>query len=803
MFLRSKEQSHKKTSQAFKMVLFLIAAIMLNLALGSIFCLKPADAAYWEMIYQSSESLSLENETLVEYNNQLYATFCGGTIITARVLRYDGDSWSQINQDGFGDLENGPAPCSVVFNGLLYVGTKSYSTGAEVWAWNGSTWSQVNKDGFGSINYQLISSCDELCVYGGNLYAGYMPSDNSGCRVFRYEGGTDWTLVNNNPGFGDASNQSIKSMISWNNYLWVGTENTNTGTEIWRYDGSNWQQVNADGFSHRDCRRTLTLCVYNNQLYAGTDNYCRVYRYDGGTSWSQVNTAGFGSTDNYAVQGMAVYENKLFAGTRASIDLGCQLWSYNGSTWTQENENGFGKDRNMDAKSIIVFNNRLYVGVNGPAQIWRSTDVPPYRSSFYFAEGYTGPDFQEYLCIENTNNQGATANVTYMFSDGTTKDASYNVPANSRYTVNVNNEVGAGKEVSIRVLSQTANLVAERPMYFNYQGKWTGGSDAVGAVSPAKKWYFAEGTTRDGFEEWLTVQNPGSTKAYLAFHYMVEGQGEVVSTGAVEPNSRATFKVADQVGLDKDISLFLESDQNVVAERPMYFAYQGLASHNWTGGHCVVGALSPAKEWYLAEGTTRDGFEEWLCLQNPGSSDITVNATYQLGSGQGDPINKSYTVPAQQRLTVSVNKEIGPEKDASIQLTSTGSFITEKPMYFLYHGAWDGGHDVLGARTSATNWFFAEGYTGPNFEEWLCLQNPGTTPADVTITYYPESGSPITKTWTVGANSRQTVNVNVDAGANLSISAKVESKQPIIVERPMYFNFNGWTGGHDVVGLVP
>jgi len=48
------------------------------------------------------------------------------------------------------------------------------------------------------------------------------------------------------------------------------------------------------------------------------------------------------------------------------------------------------------------------------------------------------------------------------------------------------------------------------------------------------------------------------------------------------------------------------------------------------------------------------------------------------------------------------------------------------------------------------------------------------------------------------------VPVNVDAGANLAISAKVSSTQPVIVERPMYFNFNGaWSGGHDVVGYVP
>ena len=48
-----------------------------------------------------------------------------------------------------------------------------------------------------------------------------------------------------------------------------------------------------------------------------------------------------------------------------------------------------------------------------------------------------------------------------------------------------------------------------------------------------------------------------------------------------------------------------------------------------------------------------------------------------------------------------------------------------------------------------------------------------------------------------------TVSANSDVGANQDISAQVSSDNPIIVERPMYFDYNGWTGGHDVVGFVP
>ncbi len=53
------------------------------------------------------------------------------------------------------------------------------------------------------------------------------------------------------------------------------------------------------------------------------------------------------------------------------------------------------------------------------------------------------------------------------------------------------------------------------------------------------------------------------------------------------------------------------------------------------------------------------------------------------------------------------------------------------------------------------------------------------------------------------AGARQTVFVNDDAGSGYQLSARLEvtAGPDIVVERPMYFNFRGWTGGHDVVGF--
>ncbi len=96
-------------------------------------------------------------------------------------------------------------------------------------------------------------------------------------------------------------------------------------------------------------------------------------------------------------------------------------------------------------------------------------------------------------------------------------------------------------------------------------------------------------------------------------------------------------------------------------------------------------------------------------------------------------------------------------------------------------------------------WYFAEGYTGEGFKQWLTLQNPGSTSANVTIQYRYRSGGGKTQSITVGANSRETIDVNSIVGSDQEVSTKIISDQPIIAERPMYFNFNGISGGHNVV----
>ena len=317
---------------------------------------------------------------------------------------------------------------------------------------------------------------------------------------------------------------------------------------------------------------------------------------------------------------------------------------------------------------------------------------------WYFAEGYTARgSFETFLCLLNPWLDPVEVTVDYMVNGGSSSSGNlsktYVVPGTARLTLSANQEAGYDAEISTVVRSERP-IVAERPMYFDYRQKWRGGHGVMGATAPAAEWYFAEGTTREGFETWLCLANPGDEPAEVTVDYIMgQGQGAAVSRKHTVPGaSRSTVDVNLEAGPGRDVSLRVTSDRPIVAERPMYFEY----GEKWNGGHDVMGATAPAGEWYFAEGTTREGFETWLCLANPGESQAVVTVTFLPGEGQGNSLTRPYTVPAGTRRTVKLNDVVGADKDVSMRLSSTRPIVAERPMYFCFRGAWDGGHVVMG-----------------------------------------------------------------------------------------------------------
>ena len=111
----------------------------------------------------------------------------------------------------------------------------------------------------------------------------------------------------------------------------------------------------------------------------------------------------------------------------------------------------------------------------------------------------------------------------------------------------------------------------------------------------------------------------------------------------------------------------------------------------------------------------------------------------------------------------------------------------------------------------AKDWYFAEGYTGAGFEEWILIYNPpvgigsGNDISPV-IEMYSNGGSIGTYSVSkVAPGQRRSININ-DAAAYYGYSGDVSIRvyhpdYPFICERAMYFNYKDQvTGGSQVFG---
>lgn len=439
--------------------------------------------------------------------------------------------------------------------------------------------------------------------------------------------------------------------------------------------------------------------------------------------------------------------------------------------------------------------------------------------AYYFAEGTTRPGFASYFAILNPDDDDAKVKITYMTGAGKVKTQYLTIKAHSRHTVRASDVLGSGDgpafDFSAKVeCTNGQEIVAERPMYFDYQGfardGWTGGHDAIGMLEPQGSLLLAEGTTRPGFEPYLTIQNPDGTDAQVTVTYVLGDSTKEEQKLVVPARSRSTVAAFAFLGGGNDFSVQVDctTGEKIVVERPMYFDYQGA----WTGGSDAMGIPVPGTSFNLAEGTTRPGFDSFITLQNPGKAYARVKITYYTGSGgvQEQIVN----VAPGSRYTVNVKDFLGsgdePAYDFSATIKSLAGqeIVVERPMYFNYKGAWNGGHDVVASQAASTNLYFAEGSCRPDFRPYFTIMNPELVPAQVRIEYMLGDGTTKQQDLVVPARSRSTVpafeflGIADDDAHDFAAKVSCLNGQQIVVERPMYFNYGGaWDDGSNVMGF--
>jgi len=414
--------------------------------------------------------------------------------------------------------------------------------------------------------------------------------------------------------------------------------------------------------------------------------------------------------------------------------------------------------------------------------VWVNKTIPGLSDTWYLAEGYTGSNatggnFETYILVQNPSDGPANVEMTFMKPGGATVKRTYTVPAASRFTVTVNKEV-PNSEVSTLVKADR-KIAVERSMYFNGR---KAGHDSIGVNAPSNTWYLAEGYTAQDFDEYVLVQNPNDESANITATYMTSGQGNVVKLYNVAAHARFTIHVNDFLP-GQEVSTKMESNRPIVVERAQYL-------NHMKAGTDSIGATSTSVNWFLAEGYTDQGFEEYVLLQNPGGESNIVKVTYMMSDGTNRVID--YTLAPSSRYTIGLN-DLLPGKMISTKIKAQYPVIVERSMYWNKRAD---GHDSIATPTPDCTWDSAEGYTAQGFETWELIQNPNDSTANVTVTFMEPSGKNTVKTYQVPPRSRFTIGVG-DIIPNAEVSARFDSDVPIIVERAGYFNSR--SGGTDSI----
>jgi hypothetical protein len=488
------------------------------------------------------------------------------------------------------------------------------------------------------------------------------------------------------------------------------------------------------------------------------------------------------------------YDLPLAANVSESVWEGSQLKASLGSrsrgkgrhtlTWDGRVKGAVVEDGVYTARIDARAGNNAYEVRPAGAPVYVNSSVPDLSTEWYLAEGYTGSnatggEFEMYVLIQNPGAQAANVTATFMLPDGSTVERAYVVPAGSRFTITVD-EILPVAEVSTRLTSDRP-VAVERAMYFNQR---KAGHDSIGVSRPSETWYLAEGYTDQSFDEYVLIQNPGDETADAKVTFMTPNAGNAVRDYKIKPHSRFTIHV-DEIIPAQSVSTEIQSTRPVVVERAQYLNYM-------TSGTCSIGAVSTSRTWYLAEGYTDQGFEEWVLVQNPQPAYNNVSVVFMEKSGKNTV--KQYRVPPESRFTILVDAYL-KASEVSVKVRSELPVLVERAMYWNNRSD---GHACIGTPTPDPDWYLAEGYTDQGFETWVLVQNPGDDPRRVTMTFMEPGGRNTVRTYDVAPRSRFTVGIDQILPAS-EVSTRVSADGPVIVERAIYFN--GRSGGTSSLGI--
>jgi hypothetical protein len=262
---------------------------------------------------------------------------------------------------------------------------------------------------------------------------------------------------------------------------------------------------------------------------------------------------------------------------------------------------------------------------------------------------------------------------------------------------------------------------------------------AVGpcAREPSRDWFFADGTTERGAEEWIALFNPFGDDAIVDVSFLTgDGfQAPGATQAIVVPRrSRISVPVHEQVRRQERVAVAVHARTGrVVAERSLRFD----GTDTRTGIAVSLGATGLADRWRLVSGDGQAGAAQSISIANfaltPAKVDVGVKL---IGAGVLAP--QSVDIPARGVVRVDLAERIpsGSQYSVTARVTRNGPVVVES------FGTWAAPAPIVGVAstvasvTTATRWAFSLGRVDEQSDGVVSVLNASNRPLTVQLYAY-------------------------------------------------------------------
>jgi len=309
--------------------------------------------------YSALPIASGEIRSLVVSGGALYA---GGNVALAPgpsvgIVKWDGSTWSSL-----GTAAN-TTVTSIAFSGSdMYVGGSIILTGQQnshVAKFDGTAWTRLGFFSNGIIN--------AVAFYNGELYAGgYLPDPPNTFNHLAKWNGSTWTGVNSGISGGTSVSETVMTLASIGNTLYVGGNFTSAGgigaRNMAKYASGTWAAFSGTGLDSS----ANAIAVSGTDVYvggsfttAGPVTANKIAKWNTlSNAWSALGTGVTAS--NTSINAIAIAGDKVYAGGTFTNIGGVNannIAVWNGTSWSP-----LGTGVNASVTTIIVRGEDIYVG---------------------------------------------------------------------------------------------------------------------------------------------------------------------------------------------------------------------------------------------------------------------------------------------------------------------------------------------------------------------------------------------------------------------------------------------------------